>query len=83
MPRCGFGTKGVCVCVVLNGEEGRLLRTIYRSNVFFFQAGDPFERMQCVCVTGTAGFSAPAASQNVPLSKTVSQKLLQSSEQSS
>lgn len=69
--------------MVLNSEEGRLLKTIYRSNVFFSLAGDLFERAQCVRVTGTAGLSAPAASQNVPLSKTGSQKLFQSSEQSS
>lgn len=36
----------------------------------------------CVCVTGTAGLSAPQESENAPLSKTVSQKLLQASEQS-
>lgn len=37
----------------------------------------------CVCVTGTAGLSAPQESENAPLAKTVSWKLLQASEQSS
>ena len=49
---------------------------------FFPQAGDTFERMQCVCVTGTAGLSAPEVCKNAPLTKPVSQKLFQSSEQS-
>lgn len=68
--------------MVLNGEEeGRMLKTMYRSNAFFFsQAGDTFERMQCVCVTGTAGLSDPEVCKNAPLSKTVSQKLFHSSE---
>lgn len=51
----------------------------------FSRADGAFERMQCVCVcvTGTAGLSAPPESENAPLSKTVSQKLLPASEQSS
>lgn len=73
--------------MVLNGEEeGRVLKTMYRSNafiIFFPKLVDRFERMQCVCVTGTAGLSAPEGCKNARLSKTVSQKLFQSSEQSS
>lgn len=37
----------------------------------------------CMCVTGTAGLSAPQHCENAPLSKTVSQELVQLSEQSS
>lgn len=55
--------------MVLNGEEeGRVLKAMYTSNAFIFfpQAGGTFERMQCVCVTGTAGLSAPEGCKNAP-----------------
>lgn len=44
---------------------------------------DTSERKQCVCVAGTAGFSAPAVCENTLLLRSVSQKLFQSSVQSS
>lgn len=63
-PRCDCGTRGVG----LGGEERRVLGTVYPSNAWILQAGGTFERMQCVCVTGTAGLAAPQESENASFS---------------
>lgn len=82
MPRCDCGTKGVPV--VLDGEEGRAgdhgsIKCMASPELMGHLKGCSV--CVCVCVTGTAGLSAPQESENAPLSKTVSQELLWVSEQ--
>lgn len=76
-PRCDCGTKAV-----LAGEEGRGWGPRIHQ-VHGFCWWNIWKDIVCVCVTGTAGLSAPQESENAPLAETVSQKLLQASEQSS